>query len=317
MKLKANRTLAVVLVLATILAACTLPPPPVAQQTPAAAPISLAEVEQNLMAQYSFDSWYADGLPYVLPGMDQVKIEEHAYRMIDATSSLMYVYYPPDMPADARLPVVVIPSTLPDDVATQWFGGSMAQHPQNRYFSMLFATDGFIAVGYDTMQSDDFDAVMAYMTSHADEMHMDLANMGLWSCCFYNVFTTSYAQQPGHENVKFIVNYFGGINMPDKYLYDAWHDWCAQAGCYTDFPDVAAYRKDLPMLVIRAGQNQDPLPTGMIDHFVQDSLRENLDVTFINYPEADLGFEAFLAKAPRTGQIIAQTLAFMHDSLNR
>lgn len=297
------------------LSACTLPPPPMAETLTEFPGNPEATLEQRLIDRYDLSSWYSNGLPLVLPEMEGVTFKDLVFRSTEEEQVEMRLYYPPNIPPDALLPVVIQPNIMPDAAATNVFGAPLDEHPQVRYFGMLFAANGFASVTHGTTQIDDFDVLMSYLYENATELHLDYDTVGLYDCCFASYFSTMYAHQPGHENVKFIVNYFGAFNSPDRHLHDLWIK--STFGYYTQYPDLEAFRTDLPILVLRAGQVTDSLPTGMIDHFVETSLAENLDVTLINYPQGVLGLDALQAKEVRTGQILRQTLTFMHDSIER
>jgi dienelactone hydrolase len=70
-----------------------------------------------------------------------------------------------------------------------------------------------------------------------------------------------------------------------------------------------------PLLVLRAGQDRIAGVNDSIDRFTTMALAANLPFTVANHPEGEHGFDA-RNDVPRTRELIAQALAFLHAHLD-
>ncbi len=304
-----------------LLAGCVAIPEVAAQPVPEDEPLSLAEIEAMVIEKHNLqhlpwcDPSIEVGLPYVLPGMERVEINRMAFRTDNDEPTEMLVFNPLDLAAGSKAPVVILPNLWED--AAWPFDELPYQNSQSLFWGLLFAVDGFVTISHSAKHQDDLAVLMAYMAEHADELHIDADNVGFVSAGAQSLQASSYANQPGHENVKFLVNLFGAVAVPHEEVYSIWVDDCKRYGCFYDYPLVEEFRQDLPTLIVRAGLDEGPLPNGFIDHFVPIALEQNLDLTLINVPNAGMGFDMCMPKEPRTQQVFAAILAFMHDSLAR
>jgi hypothetical protein len=229
----------------------------------------------------------------------------------------MRVYYPPDLAAGAKAPAIIIPNSWEDAKVIELFGNPFWTDPQTTYWSLLFAADGFVTITHSAEHQDDLDVLMEYVVEHADELQIDTDKIGFVTCCSSSLLASSYANQPGHDNIKFVVNLFGAVAVVNQEVNDTFAEMCISLGCFYDFPLFDEFRQDLPTLVVRTSQDSEPLPNDLIDYFIPLALEQNLDLTLINLPNAGMGFDVEMPEAPRTKQIFAAILAFMHDSLAR
>ena len=71
---------------------------------------------------------------------------------------------------------------------------------------------------------------------------------------------------------------------------------------------------DIPVLVVRAGQDDLPGLNPAIDRFVAEALRLNLPLTLINHPTGPHSFDV-LDDSPRSQEIIRRILAFLRFHL--
>ena len=68
-------------------------------------------------------------------------------------------------------------------------------------------------------------------------------------------------------------------------------------------------RDDLPLLVVRARQDNIPHLNSTIDHFISKAVSQNLQINFINYAEGQHGFDAY-DDNDRSREIIKETIDF-------
>ena len=77
---------------------------------------------------------------------------------------------------------------------------------------------------------------------------------------------------------------------------------------------VADLRRDVPLLITRAGRDQFPAMNASIDRFIRHGLIENLPISFVNHAEGPHAFDLF--DASRTSrEIVRQTLRFLRQHL--
>ena len=77
---------------------------------------------------------------------------------------------------------------------------------------------------------------------------------------------------------------------------------------------LADLRRDVPLLITRAGRDQFPGMNASIDSFIRQALKENLPITFVNHAEGPHAFDLF--DDSRTSRdILRQTLRFLRQHL--
>jgi hypothetical protein len=77
---------------------------------------------------------------------------------------------------------------------------------------------------------------------------------------------------------------------------------------------VADLRRDVPLLITRAGRDQFPATNASIDRFIRQGLVQNLPITFVNHAEGPHAFDLF--DDSRTSRdIVRQTLQFLRQHL--
>lgn len=107
------------------------------------------------------------------PDMHKVVVQNVTYRTVDDTSLTMDVYYPPDMKADERLPVVIFVFGYTDSAAKRLVGSALKDYSQYTSWGRLTAASGLIALTYQTQQPDDLEALVEYTRKNAASMNID------------------------------------------------------------------------------------------------------------------------------------------------
>ncbi len=225
---------------------------------------------------------------YTLPGMEEVEVHSVEYFRQGDTPLMMDVYYPPDMAEDAALPAVIFVAGFPDTYAAMMLGTATKDFGQYTSWGRLVAASGLIAVTYNTQNpADDLVTMVAYLRENADSLKVDADRIGFWACSGHVNVTLSYVMQDAGDFVQFGVFYYGPLRI-----------------------DAAELRRDLPLLVVRAGRDDDRIKDAM-ETFVGDAISRNVPLTFINFTAGNHGFDG-LQDTPEALEIVAQTLDFMH-----
>jgi acetyl esterase/lipase len=261
--------------------------------------------------QQSFKTSWAEGYP----GMHKVVVQNVPYRTVDDTSLTMDIYYPPDMKADERLPVVIFVFGYTDSAAKQLVGSPLKDYDQYTSWGRLAAASGLIALTYQTQQPDDLEALVQYTRKNAASMNIDADRIGLWSCSANVPTAVSFAMQRGREYLKFAVFYYGHLLTPDNEVREQIDGLCSSRGCYAaELRDVEELRKDLPLFVVRAGRDTVPFVNESIDHFMSAAAASDMLITLVEYAEGAHGFDTE-RWTDRSSEIIEQTLEFMKTNL--
>jgi|GEM_PF-395080 len=282
------------------------PVPPTLQPTDAPQPTNAAEPRP----QY-FNTAWADSYP----DMHKVVVQNVTYRTVDDTSLTMDVYYPPDMKADERLPAVIFVFGYTDSAAKRLVGSPLKDYSQYTSWGRLTAASGLIALTYQTQQPDDLEAMVEYTRKNAASMNIDADRIGLWSCSANGPTAVSFAMQPGRGYLKCAVFYYAHMLTPDDKFRGQTNGMCASRGCYgAELRDVKELRKDLPLLVVRAGRDEVPFVNESIDHFMSVAAPSDVQITLVEHAE---GVHAFDTErwSDRSRELIEQTLEFMRTNL--
>jgi dienelactone hydrolase len=190
--------------------------------------------------------------------------------------------YRPTRPASTRLPVLIFFNGATGADRANWFYDGWAR---------AAASHGFVAVLPDLHREaagQDFEALLSHLTSRADALGIDGDAIAVY-CGSGNAWTAlPLIEGPAASAVKAAVVYYG-------------------AG------DVTAFRRDLPMLVVRAGLDR-PGMNASVDRFVAAALAENAPVTVLNDPGGYHGLEARNHDAV-TRDVIEQSLTFVTRAL--
>jgi dienelactone hydrolase len=247
-------------------------------------------------------------LPYELPGMDAVEVVNITYAHHGDEPLTLDVYYSPGAPADARLPVVVF-----------GLGYRMSEQPlRNAHFytswGKLVAAAGIIGVTYDTEQPDqDLETLIEFIRDHAEELRVDPNRIGFMSSSANGPTVMSYLMQEGRKDVRFSIYYYTLSLTPDRKFTEQFETNCEQRGCLVaDLANVSYVDPDLPLLIVKAGQDFIPHINEGLDYFIEYAQGEGADVTVIEYPNGRHGFDTE-QHTDESATIIAQTVKFMQE----
>jgi hypothetical protein len=209
------------------------------------------------------------------------------------------VYYPPAQTNAGCWPAVIIvagypgtteprPTTLPYK-AIGWTV-SMCQ---------LIAVSGIVAIAYTNREPvADLQALVEHIHECAERLRIDPTRVGVIAASGNVPTALTTIMQDARRTPS-----------------------CAVFGCgclldldgATDVAD-ADLRRDVPLLITRAGRDQFPAMNASIDRFIRHGLVENLPITFVNHADGPHAFDLF--DDSRTSRdIVRQTLRFLRQHL--
>jgi tetratricopeptide (TPR) repeat protein len=231
------------------------------------------------------------GIVYQVPGMDRVMVRQDvAWKSLGADTLRMDLYYPPRYRRGQPLPVVVFvngigePSDLP---ATQ----RMRRWGQYTTWSRLLATRGFMAVTYDARAGhgdEDLAGALAYVRDHAKEIGADTQNIGAWAGSANVRAALPFLMGPPGQNLRCAALYYGN-------------------------GEARTLRRDLPVLVARAGKDSPTINQGLGRLYAR-AVAEGAPWTLANAPNSHHAFDC-LDDTEESRSIIRQTLAFFDEHL--
>ena len=186
-------------------------------------------------------------------------------------------------PADrTRTPVVIFVNRLSADYRT-W--------PGYIGWAQLCAANGLAAVLYEAREDDalaDFDALIAALRSHADDMAIDPSRIAVWS---------------GSTNVL--------LGLP--LAMDQKRDYVRAAVVYYGHAPVTSFRLDVPLMIVRAGLDSHGMLQS-IDAMLASAVAANAPWTIENYAAGAHAFDV-LNDNDVSRAIIDRTIAFIQSAI--
>lgn len=229
-----------------------------------------------------------------------------------STTLSMDVFYPSNRGPTELLPVIILVNGFPNS-------GKYKGTTSDSFHSWghLIASYGLIAVAFDSQSANDLDAVVEYIRQKGADIGIDGSKIGLWAASSSAGLASSYAFQGGRNYLKFVVLYYPWIMTPDNYLREEQNAACFKIGCLSaQLPDVEQLRSDLPVLVVKCGQDT-PDNIAVIDHFTRLATEAGVPLTLVDFDEGHLFFDKRIASegenSDEAKEIIQQTLEFMKE----
>jgi len=251
---------------------------------------------------------------YRIPGMESVIIRKDVeFRAADGGVLAMDLYYPPDWRAGDRTPAVVLVAGYPDTGTKLPVG--FRELGMTTSWAKLIAASGLVAITYTNREPDgDCCALLEYLHRNAAALGIDGARMGVSASSANVPVALSALMRAGCQlkcavfNCGFLMDLEGSTVVAQASKEYGFVNACAGKSV-DDLPP------GLPLLLVRAGQDQFAHINDAIDRFVAHALRRNLPVTLVNFASAPHGFDLFLDNES-SREVIRQMLAFMRFHLS-
>jgi acetyl esterase/lipase len=255
---------------------------------------------------------------YEMPGMAATSVRRDVeYRTTSAGALTMDLYYPPDLEAGAGLPAIVfvhgfsdaaigMPKPLGWPKFKEW--GMCASWGQ------LAAASGMVAITYTNREpTEDLLALLEHVRQNATALGIDENRVGLFAASGHVPLALFALMQEGGHHLKCAVLSCGYMLDLDGSTGVA--EMARQFGFVTPAAgrSVDDFPNDVPLLIVRASQEQFPHVNGVIDRFVAKALDRNLPITLVNH-QGPHGFE-ILQDSDAARQTIRQMLGFLQFHL--
>ncbi|MBC7912121.1 MAG: dienelactone hydrolase family protein [Pyrinomonadaceae bacterium] len=216
-----------------------------------------------------------------MPGTEKVTVQrDMTFKTVEGAALKMDVYYPPDIKAGARLPVVIfvngvgIPNLKDWQVYVDW--------------GKLTAAAGMIAINHQSRSAlsavTDAADLVAYVRSNAATLKIDENRIGIWACSANVNVGLPLAMDESRKYIRTAVMYYGVMD-----------------------PEQVSY--DVPMLVARAGQDI-PIINNTIDAYITRAIAQDAPLTLISYADGQHAFD-ILDNTDQSREIVKQTLDFL------
>lgn len=250
-----------------------------------------------------------------LDGMDAMTVRRDVAYAPPERRLRMDVYYPLDETDDRRWPAVIIVAGYP---GTMELGPTALTYKEIGWtvsMCQLIAVSGMVAIAYTNRDPvADLQAVLEHVHERARALRIDAARVGVIAVSG-NVPTalTTIMQDTSRTPACAVFGYGCLLDL------DGATD-VANAARQFGFANptvgrtVADLRRDVPLLITRAGRDQFPAMNASIDSFIRHGLVANLPITLVNHAEGPHAFDLF-DDSQTSRDIIRQTLRFLRQHL--
>jgi hypothetical protein len=256
---------------------------------------------------------------YDLPRMDDVIIKKDIpYQDISGSTLKMDIYYPPDFNFQTKVPAIIIVWGFSDIDGKKLLGSEFKNYIQYVSWCKLISASGMAAIAYETINPEkDIISLSNYLKANADKLKIDNGNIGAFTCSGHTPTAVSNILNGSNSIFKCAVVYYGVLLTKDfKYLSQIDSLIQSRGALTPTLPDPSTWKKDVPIMIVRAGNDNTPYLNLSITNFYEKALNQNLPITLINYPEGLHGFEIYNDNET-TRQIIKNTIEFWKSNLKQ
>ncbi|MEK6304568.1 MAG: alpha/beta hydrolase [Acidobacteriota bacterium] len=253
---------------------------------------------------------------YQIPGMDAVTIRRDVqYRTTDGGALTLDIYHPPGWKGGERIPAVVFVSGYSDVGFQKMLGCKLKEMGSYISWAQLTAASGMAAITYSAVEpAADIEALLQYVRQNAASLGIDENRIGVWACSGNVPNALSVLMEERRDYLKCAVLCYGVM------LDLEGHNSTAESSKRFGFVNPSADKsvddlpRDLPLFVVRAGQDEMPHLNETLDRFVAKALACNLPITLVNHPTAPHAFD-LMQDSEASRETIRQILAFMRFHL--
>ena len=251
-----------------------------------------------------------------LDGMDAIPVRRDiAYGPTDR-GLRSDLYYPPDETGNGRWPAVIIVAGYPGTMEPRVTTLTYKEIGWTVSMCQLIALSGIVAIAYANHDDPvaDLQALFEHLHECAEPLRIDPSRVGVLAASG-NVPTalTTIMQDARRPpacavfNCGCLLDLDGATDVADAARQFGFADPVSGR-------TVADLRRDVPLLILRAGRDQFPATNASMDRFIRQGLVENLPITFVNHSEGPHAFDLF--DDSRTSRdIVRQTLQFLRQHL--
>jgi hypothetical protein len=228
----------------------------------------------------------------------------------------MDVYYPPEQRDAGRWPAVIIVAGYPGTMEPRPTALTYKEIGWTVSMCQLLAVSGIVAIAYTTSSDPlaDLHALLEHIHGGATSLRIDPARIAVVAVSG-NVPTALMTIMRDADRPPACAVFGYGCLLDVDGATDV-----AEAARQFGFVNpgigrtVADLRRDVPLLITRAGRDQFPAMNASIDRFMRHGLVENLPITLVNHAEGPHAFDLFDdTRASR--DVVRQLLRFLQQHL--
>ncbi|MBI9045919.1 MAG: dienelactone hydrolase family protein [Anaerolineaceae bacterium] len=258
---------------------------------------------------------------FELPTMKKVWVTQDIPYLTTPEHTLKADFYSPRKPPlNYTLPAIILVSGDSGSGHTH----VLKSNGQYTSWGRIFAAAGMVAVNFNHHSTENLTkldeirqevrALIEFVHNNAAAHHIDPQRIAIWTCSAGPPYAFDWVLKEQPAYVRCLIAYYGLMDL-------------AHMIGESDPPEVVEMMKQftpskylslnpsgtIPIQVVKAGLDRSYFRKSM-DTFLEEAEKLNIDLDFIDHPEATHGFE-LRDGSKRTGQIIHQTLRFLKKNL--
>ena len=253
---------------------------------------------------------------YEIPGMDAATVRRDLeYFSREEGPLTMDLYLPSGPDGAAGRPAVVLVSGYPDPGYEAVVGCKFKEMGWCTSWGRLLAASGVAAIAYTNRDPvADLDLLLVHLRQQAASLGIDESRIGIWASSGNVPRALSALMQEPAGSFKcaallygFMLDVGGSAGVADAAAQFGFVNPCAGKSA-DEVPN------DLPLFVVRAGQDEMPGLNETIDRFMASALIHNLPVTLVNLASAPHAFDLH-DDSEASHETIRQVLEFLRFHL--
>lgn len=252
-----------------------------------------------------------------IPGTDNVTVKKDIkYQTVAGSALNMDIYYPPNFDYKSKIPAVIIVLGYTDMAGQRLLGSKFKNYITFISWCKIIAASGMASIVYESVNpGQDILALSNYLKSNESELGIDNSKIGAFTLSAHSP-TTINEVLTGPSNIfKCAVVYYGFFLTNDFINLPQIDAISQDMGFSTPrLPDPSSWKKDVPIMIVRAGIDNVPYINQSLADFYEKALSQNLPITLVNYSNGTHGFETSMDN-DLTRQIIKNTLEFWKFNL--
>jgi len=274
--------------------------------------IGSIEPKQNTQTDTNAEKNTGPSLVYRVPGMDNVITKRDVEYFSDQENNLTVdMYYPPGFEFESNLPAVLVVCGFSNEASIKLVGRRLKDTGWYRSWGKLIAASGMAALIYETdIPEKDLNILLQFLQDHADAYCIDRNRLGIYSCSGNVPTALVSCMDETKMYFRCAVFYYGYLLMTDQEYIPDIESISKKYGFSA--PKLNAdlnLRDDLPLLIVRAGLENNLHLNSTIDHFISKAVSQNLQIEFINYAKGQHGFDAY-DDNDQSREILKKTIDF-------
>ena len=256
---------------------------------------------------------------YEIAGMnDVIAKKDIPYLKTSDTALNMDIYYPPKFDFKRNISAIIFITGIPDTSMVKLTGNQFRKYGQYTSWCKIVAASGMAAIVYETIDpKNNLISLIEYIKSEHTNLSINDNSIGAFVCSGNTPTGVSYILSSS-SIFSCAVLYYGFFLSEDVENLAAIESMFKQMGFQKPpiLPDSNNWKSDVPLLIVRSGQDNIPNLNQSMQNFLDKAIKQNLPITLINYSEGLHGFEIYNDNET-TRQIIKNTLAFFNYYLKQ